>query len=93
MLFPTDLASFLELIRQHGDAAYSLMFAYAGAHSLLLTLFAGWTSAGKVLFGASLILMMLSLLVSLWEIQLSVNALNIQLSSLECRDHELDTRN
>ena len=42
MLFPGDLASFIDLIRQHGDAAYSLMFAYAAAHSLLLTLFAGY---------------------------------------------------
>ena len=44
MLFPTDLASFLDLIRQHGDAAYSLMFAYAGSHSLLLALFAGYAA-------------------------------------------------
>jgi membrane protein DedA with SNARE-associated domain len=42
VLFPTDLASFLEVIRQHGDAAYSFMFAYAAGHSLLLTLFAGY---------------------------------------------------
>jgi len=27
-LFPTDLASFLDLIRQNGDAAYSFMFAF-----------------------------------------------------------------
>jgi len=49
LLFPTDLASFLELIRQHGDAAYSLMFAYAGAHSLLLTLFAGYAGQSGAL--------------------------------------------
>jgi len=42
LLFPTDLASFLDLIRQHGDAAYSFIFAYASAHSLLITLFAGY---------------------------------------------------
>jgi membrane protein DedA with SNARE-associated domain len=42
VLFSTDLASFLEVIRQHGDAAYSFMFAYAAGHSLLLTLFAGY---------------------------------------------------
>jgi membrane protein DedA with SNARE-associated domain len=45
VLFPTDLASFLDIIRQHGDAAYSLMFAYAASHSLLLTLFAGYAAA------------------------------------------------
>ena len=52
MLFPTDLASFLELIRQNGDAAYSLMFAYAASHSLLLALFAGYAAhAGALSFG------------------------------------------
>lgn len=43
-MFPTDLASFLELIRQNGDAVYSLMFAYATSHSLLLALFAGYVA-------------------------------------------------
>jgi membrane protein DedA with SNARE-associated domain len=52
MLIPTDLASFLELIRQHGDAAYSLMFAYAASHSLLFALFAGYAAhSGALSFG------------------------------------------
>ena len=52
MLFPTELASFLDLIRQHGNAAYSFMFAYAAAHSLLLTLFAGYAvHSGALGFG------------------------------------------
>ena len=52
MLFPADLASFVDLIRQHGDAAYSLMFAYAAGHSLLLTLFAGYAvHSGALDFG------------------------------------------
>ncbi len=52
LLFPTDLTSFLELIRQHGDAAYSLMFAYAASHSLLLALFAGYAAhSGALSFG------------------------------------------
>ena len=55
MLFPTDLTSFLELIRQHGDAAYSLMFAYAASHSLLLTLFAGYAASAGVLGYGTLI--------------------------------------
>jgi membrane protein DedA with SNARE-associated domain len=41
-LFPTDLASFLDIIRQHGDAAYSFVFVYAAGHSLLLTLLGGY---------------------------------------------------
>ncbi len=43
-LFPTDLTSFLDLVRQHGDAIYSLMFAYATSHSLLLALLAGYVA-------------------------------------------------
>lgn len=45
MLFPTDLASFLELIRLHGNAAYSFMFAYSASHSLLFGLFAGYAAS------------------------------------------------
>jgi membrane protein DedA with SNARE-associated domain len=49
VLFPTDLASFLNVIRQHGDAAYSFMFAYAFSHSLLLALFAGYAASANAL--------------------------------------------
>jgi membrane protein DedA with SNARE-associated domain len=42
--YPTDLASFLDLIRQHGTEAYSFMFAYAASHSLLFGLFAGYAA-------------------------------------------------
>jgi len=56
VLIPTDLASFLDLIRQHGDAAYSLMFAYAASHSLLLALFAGYAAhAGALSFGSLIV--------------------------------------
>lgn len=52
MLFPSDLTSFLEVIRQHGDAVYSLMFAWASSHSLLFTLFAGYAAhSGALSFG------------------------------------------
>jgi len=52
LLFPTDLTSFIELIRQNGDAAYSLMFAYATSHSMLLALFAGYAAhSGALSFG------------------------------------------
>ena len=49
MIFPTDLASFLELLRLHGDAAYGLIFAFAASHSLLFTLFAGYASSTEAL--------------------------------------------
>lgn len=56
LLIPTDLASFLDIIRQHGDAAYSLMFAYAASHSLLLALFAGYAAhAGALGFGTLIV--------------------------------------
>ena len=44
VLFPADLTSFLDLIRQHGEAAYTVIFAYASSHSLLLALFAGYAA-------------------------------------------------
>ena len=49
----------------------------------MFALFAGFERWGKVAFGASLVLMMISLALSVWEIQISVRALNIQLSDLE----------
>lgn len=55
-MFPADLASFLDLIRQNGDTAYSLMFAYATSHSLLLTLFAGYAAHSGVLDLTTLII-------------------------------------
>lgn len=56
ILFPTDLASFLELIRQNGDAFYSLMFAYAASHTLLIALFAGYAAYSGALSLGTLIL-------------------------------------
>ena len=55
MIFPTDLASFLELLRLLGDEAYGLIFAFAASHSLLLTLFAGYASSTEALHLGTLI--------------------------------------
>jgi hypothetical protein len=61
----------------------------AGVASLLVcvicmfTLFQGWLKAGEWLFGLSMILMVVSLALSLWEIWISVDALNMRLSDLE----------
>jgi membrane protein DedA with SNARE-associated domain len=55
LLFPTDLASFLDLIRQHGDAAYSFMFAYAASHNLLFALFGGYAAHSGALNFATLV--------------------------------------
>lgn len=52
IFFPTDLASFLEIIRQNSEIAYTLIFGWASSHSLLLTIFAGYAShAGVLQFG------------------------------------------
>jgi membrane protein DedA with SNARE-associated domain len=51
-LIPTDLTSFLDLIRQHGDAAYTFLFAYAASHSLIFGLFGGYAAhAGALSVG------------------------------------------
>ncbi len=49
----------------------------------MFVLFAGWTRAGEMVFGASLLLMMGSLGVSLWEIHLSGGALTILLGDMK----------
>jgi len=63
-----------------------------GGLSLLLcvvcmfVLFAGYMEIGKVVFAVSVILLTISLGLSLWEIQISVRALNIHLHDLETKD-------
>lgn len=60
-----------------------------GASSLLLcivcmgVLFAGWAAAGKAIFIVSLLFMALSLAISIYEIQISVKALELNLSDME----------
>ncbi len=39
-----DLTQILDLVRQHGDAAYGFVFAYAAWNSLLMVLFAGYAA-------------------------------------------------
>ena len=49
-------------------------------------LFYGQQPAGQVAFGVSLVLMLTSLGLSLWEIQLSGRALDLQLSDVGCEE-------
>lgn len=49
----------------------------------MLVLFAGQQQIGYWLFGASLVLLMISLAISMREIQVSVDALNLRLSDIE----------
>jgi hypothetical protein len=61
----------------------------AGVLSLLIcvvsmfALFAGWVAAGKWSFGVALVLMIVSLGISLRELQISVGALDLLLTDLE----------
>jgi len=48
-MFPGDLASFLDLIRQHGAVAYGFLAVYSMANSLLLVLFAGYAAQAGAL--------------------------------------------
>lgn len=62
---------------------------FCGILSLLLCtlcmflLFQGWITAGKYVFAASLLSMIASLVISLLEIQRSVDALDVHLGDLE----------
>jgi len=49
----------------------------------LFVLFAGKILLGKIIFGLSLVLMMISLSLSFQEILISVNALSLELSDME----------
>jgi hypothetical protein len=49
----------------------------------MFALFAGWLAGGKWSFGIALILMIISLGISLRELQISVGALDLLLSALE----------
>jgi magnesium-transporting ATPase (P-type) len=60
----------------------------AGITSLLLCvvsmllIYVGWTGSAGAVFGIALVLMIASLGLSIWEIQISVNALNLHLSDV-----------
>ena len=53
-----------------------------GCVACMFALFLGQVFLGKLLFGLSLLLMLISLALSVWEINQSVNALEILLSHL-----------
>jgi hypothetical protein len=57
--------------------------SFFGCVLCMFTLFAGQHLLSQIIFGASLILLMVSLAISLREVQISVDALNFRLSDLE----------
>jgi hypothetical protein len=84
------------VLKQIGNLRYRVqlvrnMQALAGLSLLLcvvcmFVLFAGYLVLGKVIFAISVILLMISIGLSLWEIQISVRALNIHLHDLETKE-------
>jgi uncharacterized membrane protein YedE/YeeE len=60
-----------------------------GVLSLLLcvicmfVLFGGYALAGKIIFAISLVLLIVSLAISVWEVHISVQALNLHLRDME----------
>jgi len=49
----------------------------------MFTIYQEYQMAGSIIFGFSLVLLMISLLLSILEIQISVKALNIQMGDIE----------
>ena len=49
----------------------------------MFAIYESWQTFGSIIFGISLVLLMISLLLSIMEIQISVKALNIQLQNIE----------
>ena len=49
----------------------------------MFLLFAGWEIVGKVVFGLSMLLLMISLALSLRELQVSVDALTLQIHDID----------
>ncbi len=70
----------MELIRNMQIFGVSSFF---GCVLCMLTLFLELITLSKVIFGISLVMLMVSLALSLREVQISVHALNYRLSDLE----------
>lgn len=85
----SNLRHRLILIRNMQTLGISSMFMCV---LCMFVLFAGKVLIGQYLFGISMILLMSSLALSLREIQISVNALNIELSDLENQEEQQLTK-
>jgi hypothetical protein len=76
----TNLRRRLVLLRNMQAVGTGSMF---GCVLTMFLIYAGLQRAGQVLFGASLLALLVSLSLALWEIQISVEALNIELDNLQ----------
>jgi len=50
----------------------------------MFALYLGWEISGQLLFGFSLLLLVVSLIYSLWEVQISTLAINLEIERLDC---------
>jgi hypothetical protein len=66
--------------------------SFFGCVLCMFFLFAGQEIPGKVIFGASLVLLLVSLALSLREIQVSIDAFSLQIEDLEELEHTLHAR-
>ncbi|MFB9864155.1 DUF2721 domain-containing protein [Rufibacter immobilis] len=84
-----NLRTRLILIRNMQAVGIASMFSCV---LCMFMVYAGWQTAGKIVFGAGLVLLMVSMALSLWEIQISVRALELELSDLEHKEDASPTR-
>ncbi|WP_400193854.1 DUF2721 domain-containing protein [Hymenobacter sp. B81] len=70
----------LLIVRNMQAVGIASMF---GCVLCMFLLYAGLAAAAQLVFGASLLALLVSLGMSLWEIQISVDALNIELDDLQ----------
>ncbi len=75
-----NLRTRLNLIKNMQAFGIASLF---GCVLCMFVLFAGYNTAGKYIFALSLVLLMVSLGMALREIQISVNALNLELNDME----------
>ena len=72
---------------------WAQFFAIVSMLGCTLTMFfvyEGWQGVAKLIFGGSLLLMIVSLILCLWEIWLSADALRLVLIDLEEKEKELE---
>jgi hypothetical protein len=65
--------------------------SFFGCVLCMFVLFAGQETLGKWIFGASLVLLLVSLALSLREIQVSIDALSLQVHDLDDLDKEVSS--
>lgn len=75
-----NLRTRLNLIKNMQAFGIASLF---GCVLCMFVLFGGYNTAGKYIFAMSLVLLMVSLGMALREIQISVNALNLELNDME----------